>query len=494
MIALVLIKHEWQKSLRAQGFYKNLAVNILLAFFGLYIAAVLLFLGFSLDNILEKAHNSLNPLELFNGATLYIFIAGLAFRFLMQQLNSINLPPYQILPIKRSSLINFLLLKPLMSPVNYLLLLVIIPFAIQSVMHYYSLGVTIQFVCNFILMVWFNSLMASFLKRKFGAGLISFIIIIVFIAGIIALEYFKIFSIFDFSSLLFNFIVLKQFGFLVPVAMVFIAFLLNKWFFYQNFYPENFNLKMADGKVYNSNFTFLNRFGVIGELISIEIKLILRHKRTRSLLIMSGFFLFYGLIFYTKDIYANSNGMLFFVAMFITGLLMFLYGQWVVSWDSSHFDSLMSKNISIKTYLKANYYLLLAFNLLCFILTTPYFFFGPKIILMHIAAFLFNIGVNIFLLLFLSTYNTKKIDLSKSSAMNYQGTTFKSFLIVLPIMFVPMILVSTLTLIFSTTTALIILGCLGTLGFIFRNQLLNLCVLQFNKRKYKLAEGFRESE
>ena len=77
MLFLNLIKHEWRKSLRAQGFYKNLAVSLMLGFFGLYMAAVLLFLGFSLDEILEKVHNTLNPLELFNGAMLYFVLLGL---------------------------------------------------------------------------------------------------------------------------------------------------------------------------------------------------------------------------------------------------------------------------------------------------------------------------------------------------------------------------------------------------------------------------------
>jgi len=125
-------------------------------------------------------------------------------------------------------------------------------------------------------------------------------------------------------------------------------------------------------------------------------------------------------------------------------------------------------------------------------LTTPYFLFGAKIMYMHLAAFLFNMGVNTFLLLFLSTYNTKRIDLSKSSAMNYQGTTFKNFLIVIPMMFLPMILIILFSALFSATIALWILAVSGMAGILLRKQLLTLCVHQFNRRKYALAEGFRQ--
>lgn len=494
MIIPNLILQEWKKGYRAQGFYKNLAVTIILVLFGLYMAAILLFLGFSLDELLEKVSATFNPFELFCGAMLYLLVIGLAFRFLMQQLNAFNLTPYQILPVKRSSVINFLLLRQLVSPLNYFLLMVVVPFAIQSVLRYYGAAIAIRFVLSFVLMVWFNSLLAAYLKRRFGTSLLAFLVLLGGMLGLIALEYFHIFSLFDFSRSVYYHIIVQPLGLIFPLVAVLGAFGLNKWFFAQNYYAELYNKKMEQTKIYNSDFSFLNRYGIVGELIALELRLIFRHKRTKAILYMSAFFLFYGLIFYANPVYKNSNGMLFFVAMFITGQLMLLYGQWIISWHSTHFDCLMTRNISIPSFYNANYYLLLAFNLICFVLTTPYFLFGSKIIYIHLAAFIYNIGVNIYLLLFLTTYNTKRIDLSKTSAMNYQGTTYKSYLIVMPILFIPMIVVGLLATWYSLATALWVISALGMTGIILRKPLLLLCERQFNNRKYKLAEGFRESE
>ena len=494
MLIQNLITQDWKKGFRAQGFYKNLAVSIMMGLLGLYMAAVFLFLGFSLNQILEKANDKLNPMELFNGAMLYIMIIGLALRFFMQQLNTLNLASYQVLPIKRSSLINFLILKPLASSANYFLLLVVVPFAVKSVVGYYSATVALRFVLSFIFLVWFDSLTAAFLKRKFGSGVLSGLIVLLILASVVALEYFKIFSLFHYSGVLFGFIVLKSYGLLVSLLMVAVAYLLNRWFFSLNYYAEKFNRKLERNKTVATDLSFLNRFGIIGELIGMEIKLILRHKRTKSLLYMSGIFLLYGLMFYTQKVYADSYSMLFFVAMFMTGLLMLMFGQWFISWDSSHFDCLMTRNIPVRTYMSANYYLMIAFNVLCFVLTTPYFLFGMKIVYLHVAAFIFNVGVNIFLLMFLTTFNTKRVDLSKPNVMNYQGTTYKSFLIVLPIMFVPMAIVGIMSNFLSLGAALWTLTILGLVGILLRKQLLTLCVNQFNRRKYKLAEGFREAE
>jgi xanthosine utilization system XapX-like protein len=102
--------------------------------------------------------------------------------------------------------------------------------------------------------------------------------------------------------------------------------------------------------------------------------------------------------------------------------------------------------------------------------------------------------VNTFLLTYFATYNTKRIELSHGSALNYQGTTFKNFLIVLPLMFIPMIIVGIFALFSMANVALTILAVLGVLGLLFQKQLITLCVNQFNRRKYALCEGFRQTE
>lgn len=491
MVLFDLISQDWYKAVRSSGFYKSIAVRIFLGVFSLYIGSLMLFMGFSLNKILEELPGG-SPMVLFNGAMLYLLLTGLILRYMMQQLNTMNLQSYQVLPLSRSGLINFLLLKPLVSPANYFLLLVVVPFAIRSVSAYYGAGAAFRFVVAFELMVWCNSLLASFLKRRFGSGLLSFVLVLVVFGAIFLLEYLHVFSLFAISKALFGFIVMNPIGLLIPMGTVVIAFLLNKWFFVQNFYPEKFNCKLQNSRTATADLSFLDRFGVIGELISVQLKLMLRHKRTRTILFLSTLFLFYGLLFYTNG--QQGDGMRFFCAMFMTGILMFMYGQWSISWDSAHFDSILTKNIPARTYILSNYYLMLAFNLICFVLTTPYFFFGTKIIYMHLTAFLFNIGCNIIFLLFFATFNNKRVDLSRSSAMNYQGTTYKSFLIVLPIMFFPILWVNVLAWLTSLSVALWSLAAMGLIGLIFRKPLLNLCIKQFNSRKYIIAQGFREVE
>jgi len=495
MNLLQLLLQNGLKTVRSRGFYKNLMVTILLGFVALYFIAVFFALGLFLDNILRQIPTEKTPTEIFNGITLYLLLGGLAVRYLMQQLATINVQSYQVLPIKRSTIENYLLFTPLLHPINYLLFFTIIPFAIRSVSIDYDNFTALRFVLNFFLIVCFNSLTASFIKRKFGSNFWGFLGVIVFFGILIFLEVSQIFSLFTISGKVFDFIVLQPFGLILPLFAVVCTYLLNRWFFARNFYAEHFERQTKTAKTYNtSNLTFLNRFGIVGEIMALELKLIWRHKRTKSLTYMAVLFLFYGLYFYTNNFYANSSAWLFFSAMFITGLITFMFGQWIISWNSAHFDCLMTKNVSVRAYLSANFYLMLAGNTACFLLTMPYFLFGKQIAILHVVAFLYNSGVNVFLLTYFASYNTKRIDLMAKSVMNYQGTTFKNFLIVLPMMFLPMLTIAIFSAFSMGNTALVVLSALGIVGLVFQKQLITLCVNQFNKRKYALCEGFRQTE
>lgn len=494
MIISTLLHHQWLKTVRAPGYYKNVIVNIFLGLFGLYMAGALIALGFALPSALEKASPAFSAAELFNGAMLYSVFGILAMRYFIQPMNTLNLQVYQSLPVKRDTLVNYLLLKPLFNPINYSTLLFLIPFAIRATSATYSGWSAFRFVLIVVFLIWMNILLVQFLKRKFGSTPWGIVGILIFFALIVLLEYVKVFSLFNISITVFEFLISTSYGWLIVLTLPFMAFFVNKRFFAANYYPEKFERKTMQKRAQTRDFSFMERFGKIGEIISLELKLILRHKRTKSVLYMSILFLGYGLLFYPNPSLGKDTAFMFFVAMFITGMLMLMFGQWIFSWDSGHFDYLMTRNISTYTYIQANYYMLLAFNMLSFVATTPYFFFGKEVIYTHLAAFIYNIGVNINLYLLLGSFNHKKLDLSKGSAMNYQGTTYKNFLIVLPMMFFPMVFISILSAFSVAHFGLVILSIMGFIGIIFQRQLLKFAEKQFLKRKYAMSEGFRKKE
>lgn len=489
-----LFRHYLLKSFRSPGYHKNLIVNILVGISALYLLAILVMTGFMLPRILQELAPHSDAAVTSNGIMIYATIFLLIIRYLMQPLNRLNLECYQVLPVKRSVLVNYLILKPLFNPTNYILLCLAIPFAITGVAPTYGTAGAFRFVLIVVFLIWNNTLLAPLMKRKYNNIIFGSIALLVLGGGLAALEYFRLFSLFTLSQQLFGFLAEAPFAWIAALLPCALSVALNKLFFARNYYPESFEKQSNQREATSQRFTFMERFGKIGELISLEIRLVLRHKRTKSTFYMAFFFLFYGLIFYPNPVYNQNSGWLFFVAIFVTGTGMLMFGQWIINWDGAHFDFLMSRDIDTLTYIRGNYYLMLALCVASFIATTPYFLFGRQIILYHLVAFVYNAGVNIYVYLFGATLNTKRLDLSRSSSMNMQGVSYKNFLVMIPLLVIPITLITLFGLFSATHIALIIIVLLGLAGILFREPLLKVIERQFLRRKYVLCAGFRKRE
>jgi hypothetical protein len=242
-----------------------------------------------------------------------------------------------------------------------------------------------------------------------------------------------------------------------------------------------------------SDIIFLNRFGEVGRLIALEMKLIWRHKRSKSVLFMSAVILFYGFIFYPQKIYMEGFAMLIFVGIMMTGMFMFNYGQFMPSWQSGHFDALLTKRVSPYQFYQAKFWLFVPVALLSFLFTLPYGFFGFKIILINLAAVLFNLGVNIFVVFYFSVLNKNRIDLSRSSAFNWQGVGASKFVMMLPLLLLPLLIYAPFGYLGQPYWGIFAIGLMGLLGFVFHRTLLHLVANRFLEHKYKMAAGFRQS-
>lgn len=492
MVAWDLFTQSIKKGFRKKGFYRNLTVNILLGLAGLYFVGVFFILGFFLTSFLEKLHLNYNPVEFFSGGVFYFVLFGLISRYFLQPLNTVNLSHYQTLPVKRSTLVNYVVLKPFLNPLNYFSLIVVIPFALEAGPKYYGAGVAAGLILLFVLIAMMNIQFASFLKRKFAGSIWKTGVLIGIVSVLVLVEALTDFSfLLRTSRIVVMFILQHPVAMLIPFGLVCLGTFLHNHFFKRNYYIEK-NVK-SPGKTRKKlkEISYFKRWGTIGEIMNLELRLILRHKRTKSLLYMSALFFLLGLIFYTgyQSPFAQYMG-----AIIITGTLIMQFGQWVFSWDSSFFDFILTKNISVKNYIKANYILLLLSGIVSFIMTTPYFFMGKHIVCLQVSAFLYNIGISTPLLIIFATFNTKRVDLKAESAMNYQGTTYKNFLIFIPIMIIPMIVLGTVGTLYSQETAQWVLAAMGVLGLFLTPLFLSLCQRLFQKRKYVMADGFRESE
>jgi hypothetical protein len=312
------------------------------------------------------------------------------------------------------------------------------------------------------------------------------------VAAFLMAEYFQLFSLSRLSTLLFSKMLNWPLLSLVTIVLAMAAFLNNYRFLYNNLYLEDIIRKTKRRQ--SANYSFLDRFGTVGELIAIDIKLLTRNKRPRSILMLSLLFMFYGFIFY-KEKYIEQDhwGFLVFGGIFLTGMFISNYGQFLFSWQSSHFDGLMASHLQVKTYIKSKFMLFTAVSTIMFLLVSFYAFISWKLLVVQLAGYLFNIGIHTVLSVYFATRSYKAIDLSKGSAFNMQGLGASQWLYSIVILIVPMFLYLPLALLVSPVAGLITLGMAGLISFLFQDWWADLLTKEFTKRKHSILEGFREN-
>ncbi len=277
---------------------------------------------------------------------------------------------------------------------------------------------------------------------------------------------------------------------LVPLAMAVGMYVLNFVYLKQNLYLEELSRKKASYKT-STEYPLLDRFGSLGDQVANEIKLILRNKRPRSAFIMSAVFLLYGLIIYLNPSQGSSDWWRIFVGMFITGFFIISYGQFLYSWQAAHFDGLMVSKVSFTDFLKAKYLLFTAVSTAAVVLSIPYAYFGWRTVLVHFVMYIWNLGVNIHIVLFFANRNAKRIDLSKGASFNWEGVGATQWLLSLPLMLGPYIIFAPFKLLNLADVGLAIMTVVGIAGIVTRSFWLEKLVKDFYKRKYTITEGFR---
>jgi len=83
------------------------------------------------------------------------------------------------------------------------------------------------------------------------------------------------------------------------------------------------------------------------------------------------------------------------------------------------------------------------------------------------------------------------MDLSKGAMMNYQGVGVNNFLMVLPLLVLPILIFWPLKLFFGHMIGVSILAGIGLLGIFFHKWFIKIAVKHFDEKRYEIASGYR---
>jgi len=458
----------------------------------LYLFINILFVGIFLDQLLEKAFPKDDLVISFCGIILLYYLSDILMRLQLQELPTLRVQPYLQLPVKRNSLAGYLAFTSLLSVFNLWPIVLFVPFVLKIIAADSGSLVAFAFIISILGLTVFNNYLALYIKRKANLNGWVFLIAAAIIA-LIALSDFwwHIFSIRKISFLFFGHLISYPPLALLPVLLGVVMYYLNFLFLKQNLYLEELSSHKASAYKSSTEFPLLNRFGSVGDLAANEIKLVLRNKRSRSSLIMGLFFIFYGLIFYNRSGATGSEGFKVFVGMYMTGAFIISYGQYMFSWQASHFDGLLVSKISFVDFLKAKFLLFTIVSTAFFLLTIPYVYFGWRTLLIHFVMYLWNIGINTTIVLFFANRNYKRIDLSRGAAMNWEGVGATQLLLTFPLIITPYIIYGPFAWLKHSDIGIALLAITALIFIFTRSFWIKQLEADFYTKRYTIAEGFR---
>ena len=235
---------------------------------------------------------------------------------------------------------------------------------------------------------------------------------------------------------------------------------------------------------------FLNRYGLTGEYLKLEIKSAIRNKALRQRYIQGLFLItMLSLILALTDVYDST----FAVNMWCLYCFVFFGAVNLVKImgpEGNYIDLLMTNKENIYEILKAKYYFFCAVLILPTLLLLPPVFSGRFSVLMIIAYLFITMGVEHCLLFQLAVYNKASLPLNEkvTSKGNFENTL--QLVIELVVFFVPVAIAITLTTLFGDTIGYSILAVIGLAFTLTHSIWLRNIYNRFMKRRFTNIEGF----
>ena len=462
-------------------------------FMSVFWAGYLIFFGttfaFAFDGGAKEAYHVMNS------GLIFILALDFLLRLPFLKTPTQEVKPYLLLPIKRSRLIDFLLLRSGLNSFNLLWLFLFVPFAIITVTKFYGIGGVLTYCIGIWLLIVFNNYWYLLCRTLMDERIWWVLLPIVIYGGIAAALFVP-----DDSPLFGFFIDLGE-GFITGNILTFICVLVAislMWFINRSIMQKlvyNELNKTEDTTVQVkivSEYKFLDRYGEIGEYIRLELKLLLRNKVCRkSLYSVTAIVLIFSLTISFSDIYDGGSRDFFVLYNYIIFGILFLSP--LMSYEGNYIDGLMSRKESIYSLLRAKYILYSIALIIPFVLMIPGMVTGKVSVLECTAWIIFVPGAVYFCLFQLAVYNNKTLDLNaKMTGRQNVGAGLQN-LIAGGAFGVPLLLFFVLNATVGKEVTPWILLVVGILFIATSRWWLRNVYHRFMKRRYKNMEGFHDS-
>lgn len=476
---------EWKAFLRSASFGTSLAMRILMGFLIAYFTLLFLVLGIGGFYALKKMN--LDPLVTINKFLVYYFLFDLAFRLMLQKIPVLNIRPLLVLPIKRPTIVHFSLGKTALSFFNILHAFLFIPLSVVLIYEGYDVASVVYWHLGVFALVYINNFLNIILSNKdqlFGI----FLAILAVLGG---LQYYGYFDVTVYSAPFFEALFHTVGVFLIPLVILGLLYYYTFVYFKNELYLDA-GLAVKGEIAKTEDLTWLNQFGTLGTFLKNDIKLIKRNKRSKTTVLMSVLFLFYGLIFFGNP--TQPQVMYIFAGIFVSGGFLFTFGQFVPSWDSSYYQLMMTQNIPYRGYLNSKWWLIVIATFASTILASFYLYFGWQVYLTIVAGAIYNIGINSHLVLLGGAFTKTPIDLTQSQGAFGDKKAFNvnTMLLSIPKLVLPLLLYGLGKYFGGQELGLGLVALAGVIGFAMRNWVFLQIEKIYKREKYKTIAAYKQ--
>ncbi len=279
---LTLLSHQWKSFWRGRGVGKRIAMQLFLGFIILYLlASCSLVLGLALGHLLPEQiipRPGYCRRDLLRSYPLLFRVRLMVMRFLFQELPILSTQPYLTQNIRRSQLVAYLNARSLFhcprtsSPCSSSSLSFF-----TNIAPAYGAAAAAGIAAAILSINVFNQFLMLYIIRRSVLNawwLAGFFFAIVSFA---ILDYFHILSLSAISTFLFVHMLFHPWLAFIPLLLAILSYGNNRRFLLKNLYIEELSKRSGEKK--STEYTWLQQWGTIGELIGLDLKLIARNKR-----------------------------------------------------------------------------------------------------------------------------------------------------------------------------------------------------------------------
>ena len=469
---------------RSPAFEQNKWAKLLIYLGGLMFAVYLIMygclIGMSADGVIGN---------MIAAGAIYLAIDFLL-RFIVQTTPGMMVKPYILQPISRYTAIECFLVGEHVSGYNLLWLCMFVPYGIILLFAGENFWLVLYEVFTAELLIILNSQIYLFFRTLINRTVLWLIPALVLYAlpfspALISPKSSIIEKTFE------AYVAAGTSFWFLPVVLLLIAglFFVNRYFQFKYVYEE-ISKKAERELKHVSQFSFFDRFGLIGEYLKIELKSNIRNKtmRTRCIFSLVAVIMFSLLISYTS-IYDNelmqNFWCLYCFAIYGVTALIKIMGQ-----EGNYIELLMMHRESIIALLKAKFWFYSAVLIIPFIIMLPAVFAGKYTILMLCAYMLLTAGFLHFIIFQLAVYNKQTIPLQLKVTAKGNFENGMQIVIELFALFAP-VLITGLGYLLVGLTYTYIFMCVVGLVFIFTHPIwIRNIYNRMMKKRYENLDGF----